>query len=212
MADRAEDPRTAPPIRWGILGAGNIAATFAAAVNAHTRAQLVAVGSRNKDRAERFATAHHIPTTHVGYRELVEDTQVDAVYIATPHSEHKEQALLAIKAGKHVLVEKAFTRNAGEAEEVFAAARAAGVFVMEAMWTRFLPHVYALHQVHRRRGDRRDHQPHRRPRPGVHVRPEEPAVRPGAGRRRPAGPGRLPGLVRARLPRCARTPCRRSGS
>ena len=90
MADRAEDPRTAPPIRWGILGAGNIAATFASAVNAHTRAQLVAVGSRNRDRAERFATAHHIPTTHVGYRELVEDSQVDAVYIATPHSEHKE--------------------------------------------------------------------------------------------------------------------------
>ncbi|MBO3100848.1 Gfo/Idh/MocA family protein [Cellulomonas fengjieae] len=147
MADRAEDPRSAPPIRWGILGAGNIAATFSSAVNAHTRAQLVAVGSRNRDRAERFATAHHIPTTHVGYRELVEDPQVDAVYIATPHSEHKEQALLAIRAGKHVLVEKAFTRNAGEAEEVFAAARAAGVFVMEAMWTRFLPHVYALHQV-----------------------------------------------------------------
>jgi predicted dehydrogenase len=147
MADRAEDPRSAPPIRWGILGAGNIAATFASAVNAHTRAQLVAVGSRNRDRAERFATAHHIPTTHVGYRELVEDPQVDAVYVATPHSEHKEQALLAIRAGKHVLVEKAFTRNAGEAQEVFDAARAAGVFVMEAMWTRFLPHVYALHQV-----------------------------------------------------------------
>lgn len=147
MADRAEDPRSAPPIRWGILGAGNIAATFASAVNAHTRAQLVAVGSRNRDRAQRFATAHGIPTTHVGYRELVEDPQVDAVYIATPHSEHKEQALLAIRAGKHVLVEKAFTRNAGEAEEVFAAARTAGVFVMEAMWTRFLPHVYALHQV-----------------------------------------------------------------
>lgn len=147
MADRAEDPRSAPPIRWGILGAGNIAASFASAVNAHTRAQLVAVGSRNRDRAERFATAHHIPTTHVGYRELVEDPQVDAVYVATPHSEHKDQALLAIRAGKHVLVEKSFTRNAVEAQEVFDAARAAGVFVMEAMWTRFLPHVYALHQV-----------------------------------------------------------------
>lgn len=144
---RTPDPRSAPPIRWGILGAGNIAGTFADAVNAHTRAQLVAVGSRNRDRAERFATAHGIPTTHVGYRELVEDPQVDAVYIATPHSEHRDQALLAIRAGKHVLVEKAFTRNAGEAEEVFAAAREAGVFVMEAMWTRFLPHVAALHQV-----------------------------------------------------------------
>jgi len=144
---RTEDPRTAPPIRWGILGAGYIAGTFADAVNAHTRAQLVAVGSRNRDRAERFATAHGIPTTHIGYRDLVEDPQVDAVYIATPHSEHRAHALLAIKAGKHLLVEKAFMRNVGEAEEVFAAAKAAGVFVMEAMWTRFLPHVDALHQV-----------------------------------------------------------------
>jgi predicted dehydrogenase len=142
-----EDPRTAPPIRWGILGAGNIAGAFADAVRSATRAQLVAVGSRNRDRSERFATAHGIPTTHLGYRDLVEDPQVDAVYVATPHSEHREHALLAIAAGKHVLVEKAFTRNAGEAEEVFAAARAAGVFVMEAMWTRFLPHVAALHQV-----------------------------------------------------------------
>ncbi|WNB87594.1 Gfo/Idh/MocA family oxidoreductase [Cellulomonas sp. ATA003] len=134
-------------MRWGILGAGSIAGSFAAAVNGFTRAQLVAVGSRNRDRAERFATAHGIPTTHVGYRDLVEDPQVDAVYVATPHSEHREQALLAIGAGKHVLVEKAFTRNTAEAEEIFAAARAAGVFVMEAMWTRFLPHVAALRRV-----------------------------------------------------------------
>ncbi|OJV80803.1 MAG: oxidoreductase [Cellulomonas sp. 73-92] len=144
---RTPDPRTAPPIRWGILGAGNIAAHFAQTVSAGTRAQVVAVGSRNRDRAERFATAHGIPTTHVGYRDLVEDPQVDAIYVATPHSEHAEHALLAIGAGKHVLVEKAFTRNVVEAEQVFAAARQAGVFVMEAMWTRFLPHVAALHQV-----------------------------------------------------------------
>jgi predicted dehydrogenase len=142
-----EDPRTAPPIRWGILGAGGIAGAFADAVRTSTRAQLVAVGSRDHVRAERFATAHGIPTTHLGYRDLVEDPQVDVVYVATPHSEHRDHALLAIAAGKHVLVEKAFTRNAGEAEEVFAAARAAGVFVMEAMWTRHLPHVAALHQV-----------------------------------------------------------------
>ena len=144
---RTEDPRNAPPIRWGIIGAGGIASTFALSVREFTRAQLVAVGSRHRDRAERFATAHGIPTTHVGYRDLVEDPQVDAVYVATPHSEHREHALLAIRAGKHVLVEKAFTRNAAEAREVFDAAREAGVFVMEAMWTRFLPHVDALHQV-----------------------------------------------------------------
>ena len=143
----AEDPRTAPPIRWGILGPGWIANTFATAVNRYTRAQLVAVGSRNRDRAERFATHHGIPTVHVGYQALVDDPQVDAVYVASPHSEHREHALLAIAAGKHVLVEKSFTRNAAEAQEVFDAARAAGVFVMEAMWTRFLPHVVALRSV-----------------------------------------------------------------
>ncbi|MCC2313911.1 Gfo/Idh/MocA family protein [Cellulomonas xiejunii] len=144
---RTEDPRTAPPIRWGIIGAGGIASQFANSVREFTRAQLVAVGSRHRDRAERFATAHGIPTTHVGYRDLVEDPQVDVVYVATPHSEHREHALLAIAAGKHVLVEKAFARNTAEAREVLDAARAAGVFVMEAMWTRFLPHVAALHQV-----------------------------------------------------------------
>ncbi len=141
------DPATAPSIRWGILGAGNIAGSFAAAVTAHTRAQLVAVGSRDRVRGERFASAHGIPTTHIGYEELVGDDHVDAVYIATPHSEHKDQALLAISAGKHLLVEKSFTRNAAEAREVFDAARAAGTFVMEAMWTRFLPHVAALRAV-----------------------------------------------------------------
>ena len=144
---RTPDPRTAPPIRWGILGAGGIASTFTQAVTQHTRSQVVAVGARHRDRAERFATAHGIPTTHIGYRDLVEDRQVDVVYVATPHSEHRENALLAIKAGKHVLVEKSFTRNVAEAEQVFAAAEAAGVFVMEAMWTRFLPHVAAVHQV-----------------------------------------------------------------
>ena len=111
------------------------------------RAQLVAVGSRNKDRAERFATQHGIPTTHVGYEALVDDPQVDAVYVASPHSEHHDHALLAIAAGKHVLVEKSFARNAAEAQEVVDAARAAGVFCMEAMWTRFLPHVVALRSV-----------------------------------------------------------------
>ncbi|HWS57876.1 MAG TPA: Gfo/Idh/MocA family oxidoreductase [Actinotalea sp.] len=143
----AEDPRTAPSIRWGILAPGGIAHTFADAVTKHTRAQLVAVGSRNRDRAERFATQHGIPTTHSSYKALVGDPQVDAVYVASPHSEHREHALLAIAAGKHVLVEKSFARNAAEAAEVFAAAEAAGVFVMEAMWTRFLPHVVALRSV-----------------------------------------------------------------
>ena len=141
------DPRTAPPLRWGILAPGGIAAVFAEAVNHHTRAALVAVGSRSRERAELFAGHHGIPTTHGSYRALVEDPQVEAVYVASPHSEHREHALLAIKAGKHVLVEKSIARSAAETQEIVDAARAAGVFLMEAMWTRFLPHVGALRGV-----------------------------------------------------------------
>ncbi|MCB7135275.1 Gfo/Idh/MocA family protein [Cellulosimicrobium marinum] len=141
------DPRTAPPVRWGILGAGGIASTLADAVRRHTQGRVAAVGSRDRVKAERFATAHGVPTTHVGYDALVEDPQVDVVYVATPHSHHREHALLAIAAGKHVLVEKAFTRDEAQAREVLDAARAAGVFVMEAMWTRHLPHVAALRGV-----------------------------------------------------------------
>ncbi|MEV7973461.1 Gfo/Idh/MocA family oxidoreductase [Cellulomonas sp. NPDC089187] len=141
------EPRTAPALRWGILGAGNIAGHFTDALHAETESRAVAVGSRNRDKAARWAAAHGVPTVHGSYAELVADPQVDVVYVATPHSEHREHALLAIAAGKHVLVEKAFTRNAAEAREVLDAAKAAGVFVMEAMWTRFLPHVQALHQI-----------------------------------------------------------------
>ena len=141
------DPLDAPPLRWGILGAGNIADTFAKAVLARTRGEVAAVGSRSRSRGEAFATTHGGGTVHDSYQALCADDAVEAVYVATPHSEHHDLALLAIEAGKHVLVEKAFTRNVTEAEEVFAAARERGVFVMEAMWTRFLPHIAALHEV-----------------------------------------------------------------
>ena len=143
----AEDPLAAPPIRWGILAPGGIANTFARAVLGHTRSRIVAVGSRSQERAEQFATRYAVPTTHLGYEALVADPDLDAVYVASPHSEHAEHALMAIAAGKHVLVEKAFARNAVEAQQVVDAARAAGVFAMEAMWTRFLPHVVALRSV-----------------------------------------------------------------
>ncbi|MBD8062756.1 Gfo/Idh/MocA family protein [Oceanitalea stevensii] len=143
----APDPLDAPPLRWGILGAGGIARTFARQVPAHSSGRVVAVGSRDGARAAAFAEEHGIERSHGGYDELLADGDVDAVYVATPHSEHRDHALLAIAAGKHVLVEKAFTRNAAEAREVFAAAEERGVFVMEAMWTRFLPHVVAVREL-----------------------------------------------------------------
>ena len=142
-----DDPIDAPELRWGVLGPGGIAGVFAEAVHRYTRSRVVAVGSRSADRAQQFGTAHGVPAVHGTYVALVEDPSVQAVYVASPHSEHRAHALLAIAAGKHVLVEKAFTRNSLEAREVLDAAEAAGVFVMEAMWTRFLPHMTALHDV-----------------------------------------------------------------
>lgn len=136
---RTANPLDAPPLRWGVLAPGRIAAAFVDAVSRYTRQQVVAAGSRSIDRARAFAAAHGIDRAVGSYDELVQDPAVDVVYVASPHSEHAEQALLAIAAGKHVLVEKAFTRNAAQARQVVAAARAAGVLALEAMWTRFLP-------------------------------------------------------------------------
>ncbi|GAA3545411.1 oxidoreductase [Aeromicrobium flavum] len=138
-APRTPDPREAPPLRWGILGAGGIAAAMTTALLEGTRQQVVAVGSRDHDRARAFADRLGVARAHGSYEDLVADPEVDVVYVATPHSEHRDHALLAIAAGKHVLVEKAFTRNAREADEVLAAAEAAGVTCLEAMWSRFLP-------------------------------------------------------------------------
>ncbi|MDQ1652647.1 MAG: hypothetical protein QOI35_1847 [Cryptosporangiaceae bacterium] len=144
---RVPDPRDAPPVRWGILGPGWIASQFAAALRRHTRQELAAVASRSPERAAAFAAEYGIPRAYGSYAELVGDPDVDIVYVATPHSEHHRQALMAIEAGKSVLVEKAFTRTAAEAAEVAAAAGKAGVFAMEAMWTRFLPHIDVLRQL-----------------------------------------------------------------
>ncbi|QAY69850.1 Gfo/Idh/MocA family protein [Xylanimonas protaetiae] len=135
----------APAVRWGILGAGGIASSFADGVLARTRSTITAVGSRDVAKAQDFADQHAPGArAHGSYEELVADPDVDVVYVATPHSHHLAHALTAIRAGKHVLVEKPITRNAAEARELIDAAREAGVFCMEAMWTRFLPHVAAL--------------------------------------------------------------------
>jgi predicted dehydrogenase len=128
-------------IRWGIVGTGGIAATFAADLEFTDSGRAVAVGSRREGTADEFADRFGIPNRHVGYEGLVADPEVDVVYVATPHPMHHEDALLALRAGKHVLVEKPFTMNAAEAEELVAEARARGRFLMEAMWARFLPHM-----------------------------------------------------------------------
>jgi predicted dehydrogenase len=144
---RTPNPLDAPPLRWGVLAPGRIAGAFVTAITRYTRQRAVAVGSRSLERAQAFASAHGIDRAVGSYLELVDDPAVDVVYVASPHSEHASQAHLAIAAGKHVLVEKAFTRNAAEAERVVAAARAAGVLAMEAMWTRFLPQTDVVAQL-----------------------------------------------------------------
>jgi predicted dehydrogenase len=144
---RIPDPMDAPALRWGVLAPGRIAGTFVDALAQCTKQRLVAVGSRSLDRAQAFASAHGADRAYSSYEQLVADPEVDAVYVASPHSEHAAQALLAIEAGKPVLVEKPFTRNADEAGQVARAAKAAGVFAMEAMWTRFLPHIDVIRQL-----------------------------------------------------------------
>ncbi|BEP16326.1 Gfo/Idh/MocA family oxidoreductase [Acidothermaceae bacterium B102] len=144
---RTLDPKDAPSLRWGILATGWIAERFVDSLRKHTSQQVVAVGSRSKDKAATFASQWGIAAAYGSYEELVADPDVDVVYVATPHSEHHANALLAIAAGKHVLVEKAFTRNAAEAREVIDAARAAGVFLQEAMWTRYLPRIDVVRQL-----------------------------------------------------------------
>jgi predicted dehydrogenase len=130
-----------------VLAPGGIANAFAEAVAVGTASQVVAVGSRSLERARAFADRHGIERAHGSYDELVADDGVDAVYVASPHSEHHDHALLAIAAGKPVLVEKAFTRSAAEAREVLDAATGKGLLAAEAMWSRYLPHYDVVRQA-----------------------------------------------------------------
>jgi predicted dehydrogenase len=137
---------TTTGLRWGILGPGGIAHAFAndLVLNGMT---VQAVGSRRADAAAAFAEKFTVPNVHSSYEDLVADPDVDAIYIATPHPFHAAQALLALEAGKHVLVEKPFTLTGAEAEAVTIRARELGLVVLEAMWTRFLPHMVRIREI-----------------------------------------------------------------
>ncbi len=126
-------------IRWGIAGPGRIADSLAKDFEHVDGAELVAIGSRSQQRAEAFAARHGAARAHGSYAALLADPDVDVIYIATPHPQHRAIALAAVRAGKAVLVEKAFTATAAGAREIAALARSEGVFAMEAMWTRFQP-------------------------------------------------------------------------
>jgi predicted dehydrogenase len=133
-------------VRWGILGTGGIARAFALGLKHAPGAVLAAVGSRTQGSAQRFARELGIGQAYGSYEELAEADGVDIIYIGTPHPMHAANSLLALGGGKAVLCEKPFAMNRREAGEVVALARARNLFLMEAMWTRFMP---ALAEVRR---------------------------------------------------------------
>jgi predicted dehydrogenase len=133
--------------RWGIIGSGGIAAKFVTDLGLLPDTEVVAVGSRSQASADAFGDRFDIARRHPSYQTLVEDPDVDVVYVSTPHPGHFPAAMRAIEAGKPVLCEKPFTLDATEAAELIAAARQRGVFLMEAMWTRFLPHVVRIREL-----------------------------------------------------------------
>ena len=146
-APRTPAPDAAPPLRWGVLGTGGIAHSFTRAMLKNTRQVVHACGSRSAEHADAFAREFGAARAYASYEALVADPDVQAVYIASPHSHHAEHALLSIEAGKPTLVEKSFTRTGAEASRLVDAATASGVPLMEAMWTRFLPTTDVVRQL-----------------------------------------------------------------
>ncbi|MFC7597827.1 Gfo/Idh/MocA family protein [Terrabacter sp. GCM10028922] len=146
-APRRPPADSVPSLRWGVLGTGWIATRFVASLQASTTQRVVAVGSRTAESAQAFAAVNRIERAHGSAAALVDDPDVDVVYVATPHHLHRDGALLAVRAGKHVLVEKPIGLDATEAQEISSAAATAGVFCMEAMWSLFLPRFDVVRQV-----------------------------------------------------------------
>ena len=135
-------------IRWGIIGLGKIANKFATDLASIKNVELVAVASRNIQNANNFAEKHNAKKAYSSYEELAKDSNVDAVYIATPHSFHKEHAILCLQNKKAVLCEKPFAMNLSEVTEMIEAAKENNVLLMEALWSFFLPHfTYVLDLV-----------------------------------------------------------------
>jgi predicted dehydrogenase len=133
--------------RWGIMGTGNIASKFASDVRLSPACEVAAVGSRTPAKAQRFGEQFGTRRAFGSYRELADCDEIDAVYVAVPNPVHRPAALLAIEAGKAVLVEKPFTVDLEEAQALVGAARDQRVFLMEGMWTRCLPHMRRIREI-----------------------------------------------------------------
>ncbi len=146
-ASRIKPASEAPVVRWGILGSGWIAERFIESVRAHTKQDIVAVGSRSKERAEEFASRMGLKQAYGDYDELVGADNLDVIYVATPHNLHHEGVTLALNAGKHVLVEKPIALNRAQTAEMVGLARRRKLFFAEALWTFYLPKFDALRQL-----------------------------------------------------------------
>lgn len=135
------------PIRWGIIGPGKIARSFANDLKLVKNAQLVAVASRNMERAKSFAEEYDVPEVFDNYDELFQSDVVEVIYIATPHVFHKDLAIQAMEQGKHVLCEKPLGVNSSEVEDMIKTARENNVFLMEALWSRFNPTICKVKEL-----------------------------------------------------------------
>ena len=134
-------------IKWGILGAGRIARKFASDLKLVTDAELIAIGSRSQETAETFGDEFSIKYRHDSYEALVENPEVDVIYIATPHNLHNENTLLCLQHNKAVLCEKPFAMNARQAKMMIDLAKEKNLFLMEARWTMFHPHYKKMHEM-----------------------------------------------------------------
>jgi predicted dehydrogenase len=146
-ASRIKPANEAPVLRWGILGSGWIAERFIESVRAHTKQDIVAVGSRSKSRAEEFASRMGLKQAYGDYDELVAAADLDVIYVATPHNLHHEGVMLALNAGKHVFVEKPIALNRAQAVEMVELARRKRLFFAEALWMLFLPKFDVLRHL-----------------------------------------------------------------
>jgi predicted dehydrogenase len=134
-------------IRWGIVGPGRIAAKVVEDFAYVEGARAVAAASRSLDRAQSFVDEHHLDRAYGSYADIIAADDIDALYIATPHPQHRTIAVRALEAGKAVLVEKTFTATVAGAQEIIDASRANRTFAMEAMWTRFQPAIVAAREL-----------------------------------------------------------------
>lgn len=133
--------------RIGIIGAGWIAEKMCDAIAPFTDMEIYAISSRTREKAKAFAADHNIEKAYGSYEEMVCDPAIDLVYIATPHSHHYDHAMLALEHGKPVLVEKAFTANARQAEKLIETAKSKGLFITEAIWTRYMPLSHKVREI-----------------------------------------------------------------